>query len=120
MMYGQEVRSAVIEEKTTRVVEVLFSSVRAFPLMLGKLVGVSLVALTQFVIWAVMFLLFALYGAAAMAAGGMEVQVPSLPASAYVYGVLFFMVGFFIYATIYAVIGSIVTTEKEASQIVVP
>jgi ABC-2 type transport system permease protein len=120
MMYGQAVLSAVVEEKTTRVVEVLFSSVRAFPLMLGKLLGVSLVALTQFLIWAIVVLLLALYGAAMMAAGGMDVQVPSLPLSAYVYAVLFFMLGFFIYATLYAVIGSIVTTEKEASQIIVP
>ncbi|HEV2864597.1 MAG TPA: ABC transporter permease [Pyrinomonadaceae bacterium] len=120
MMYGQAVLSAVVEEKTTRVVEVLFSSVRAFPLMLGKLVGVSLVALTQFVIWAVLLLVLALYGAVALAGVGVEVGLPSIPVSSYAYAVLFFMVGFFLYATLYAVIGSVVTSEKEASQIIVP
>ncbi|HLM58953.1 MAG TPA: ABC transporter permease [Pyrinomonadaceae bacterium] len=120
MMYGQAVLSAVVEEKTTRIVEVLFSSVRAFPLMLGKLVGVALVALTQFMIWTVLLLLLALYGAVALAGVGVEVGLPSIPLSSYVYAVLFFMVGFFLYATLYAVIGSIVTSEKEASQIIVP
>jgi hypothetical protein len=51
LMYGQTILSAVVEEKTTRVVEVLFSSVKPFTLIAGKLVGVSLVGLTQYVIW---------------------------------------------------------------------
>jgi ABC-2 type transport system permease protein len=120
LMYGQAILSAVVEEKTTRIVEVLFSSVDAFQLLAGKLVGVSLVALTQFVIWATLFLLFALYSAGAMMMGGMEVTLPTIPPQAYLYALLFFMLGFFVYATIYAVIGAVVTTEKEASQIVVP
>lgn len=120
MMYGQSILSAVVEEKATRIVELLFSSVDAFTLMAGKLVGISLVALTQFAIWMLMLLVVALYGAGALALGGMNVTLPLLPLSAYVYALLFFALGFFVYATIYAVIGSIVTTEKEAQQIVVP
>lgn len=120
LMYGQSILSAVVEEKTTRIVEVLFSSVDAFTLLAGKLVGVSLVALTQFAIWALMLLLVTLYGVGAMAMGGMQVTLPSVTPLAYLYAPLFFMLGFFVYATVYAVIGSIVTTEKEASQIVVP
>ncbi len=88
--------------------------------MTGKLVGVSLVALTQFAVWMLMFLLLALYGAGALMMAGMEVALPAVPPQAYVYALLFFMLGFFVYATIYAVIGAIVTTEKEAQQIVVP
>jgi ABC-2 type transport system permease protein len=106
MMYGQAILSAVVEEKTTRIVEVLFSSVDAFTLMTGKLVGVSLVALTQFAVWLLM--------------SGVEMTLPSIPPAAYLYTLLFFALGFFVYATIYAVIGAIVTTEKEAQQIVVP
>ncbi len=120
MMYGQAILSAVVEEKTTRIVEVLFSSVDAFGLLAGKLIGVSLVALTQFSIWALMLLLLALFSAGALMMGGMEITLPTIPPQAYVYALLFFMLGFFVYATIYAVIGAIVTTEKEASQIVVP
>ena len=62
IMYGQVILAAVVEEKETRIAEVLFSSVRSFPLMLGKLIGVSLVALTQFVIWGLAFGAFALSG----------------------------------------------------------
>lgn len=120
MIYGQAVLSAVVEEKTTRIVEVLFSSLEAFPLLMGKLVGVSFVALTQFMIWALMFILVALYGAGAALAAGVELSVPRVPVVAVAYAPLFFLLGFYIYTTIYAVIGSIVTTEKEASQIILP
>ncbi|HZI19258.1 MAG TPA: ABC transporter permease [Pyrinomonadaceae bacterium] len=121
MMYGQAILSAVVEEKTTRIAEVLFSSLRAFPLMLGKLVGVSLVALTQFLIWTLLFAAVAAYGAGAlMAGGGAGINLPRVPAAALVYAPLFFLLGFYVYSTVYAVVGSIVTTEKEASQIVLP
>ena len=62
LMYGQVVLGAVIEEKETRIAEILFSSVKPFTLMMGKLVGVSLVALTQLAIWGLAFSVFALYG----------------------------------------------------------
>ena len=71
---------AVVEEKTTRLTEMLFSSVDTFTLMMGKLLGVSLVALTQFLIWAGAFLLITLYGAGALAAaGGGGTISPSAP-----------------------------------------
>jgi ABC-2 type transport system permease protein len=120
MMYGQAILSAVVEEKTTRIVEVLFSSLRAFPLLLGKLVGVSLVGFTQFAIWALMFLLLGLYGGGGLALGGGDFALPRLPTMALVLAPFFFLLGFYLYATFYAVIGSVVTSEKEATQIVMP
>ncbi len=66
MMFGGQVMSSVIEEKTSRVVEVLISSVKAMDLMFGKIVGVALVALTQFFLWIVLTLLL-VYGVTAMA-----------------------------------------------------
>src|SRR6185503_12716911 len=62
LMYGQIVLGAVIEEKETRIAEILFSSVKPFTLMMGKLVGVSLLALTQLAIWGTAFGAFAVYG----------------------------------------------------------
>jgi ABC-2 type transport system permease protein len=112
LMYGGAVLSAVIEEKETRIAEVLFSSVGAFPLMLGKLVGVSLVALTQFAIWAIIIVGFALFGGAALQSQGMELPTVS-PANVASF-LLFFLLGFFMYASVYAVIGSIVTTYDES------
>ncbi|MDX6694524.1 MAG: type transport system permease protein [Blastocatellia bacterium] len=118
--YGQIILAAVVEEKETRIAEVLFSSMRAFPLMLGKLIGVSLLALTQYVIWAITFALFALYGVGAFSARGADISLPSLPVSFYVYFFLFFILGYFIYATLYALIGSMVTTTQEGGQVALP
>jgi ABC-2 type transport system permease protein len=120
LMYGQVVLGAVIEEKETRIAEILFSSVRPFALMMGKLVGVSLVALTQLTIWALAFSAFALYGVNLLASRGLSFSVPGIPLSNYIYFVLFFLLGYFIYATIYALVGSMVTTAQEGGQLAMP
>lgn len=120
LMYGQVILSSVVEEKTTRVSEVLFSSVRPFHLMLGKLIGVALVAITQYAIWAVLFGAFALYGVGMLSASGMDVPLPNVPLSFIVYGLLFFVLGFLMYATIYVLVAAMVTTEKEAGQMAMP
>jgi ABC-2 type transport system permease protein len=114
LMYGGTVLSAVMEEKETRIAEILFSSVRAFPLMLGKLVGVSLVALTQFAIWGLLIGGFSVYGVATLKGQGMDLQIPPVSAANVVCFVLFFLLGFFTYASVYAVIGSIVKTYDES------
>ncbi len=118
LMYGGVILSAVLEEKETRVAEMLFSSVRAFPLMLGKLIGVSLVALTQFAIWGMILGAFLLFGVSLLAGQGMNIALPHVGASVVVYFFLFFLLGYFIYATIYALIGSIVTSQEESQQFV--
>jgi ABC-2 type transport system permease protein len=115
LLYGQFVLGAVIEEKETRIAEILFSSMRSFPLMMGKLVGVSLVALTQLGIWAVAFLMFSLW-----AAGGSSISLPHIPPMLFVYFTVFFLMGYFIYSTVYAVVGSMVTTTQEGGQLALP
>ncbi|HEX8160993.1 MAG TPA: ABC transporter permease [Pyrinomonadaceae bacterium] len=120
LLYGQMIMSSVVEEKTTRISEVLFSSVKSFHLMAGKLVGVSLVGMTQFGIWALAFLLLSVYGAAALAGRGMKFALPSVPPIFFLYAFVFFIVGFFMYATIFMIVGSMVTTEKEAGQLAMP
>jgi len=115
LLYGQLVLGAVIEEKETRIAEILFSSIRSFPLMMGKLIGVSLVALTQMAIWAAAFLIFSLW-----AAGGSSITLPHIPPMVFVYFGLFFLMGYFIYSTVYAVVGSMVTTTQEGSQLAIP
>src|SRR5215217_5594810 len=120
LMYGQIVLGAVIEEKETRIAEILFSSVKPFALMMGKLVGVSLVALTQLAIWGAAFSVFALYGVGFLASQGMRANIPTIPFSHYIYFALFFLLGYFIYATIYALVGSMVTTAQEGGQLAMP
>lgn len=119
LMYGQVILSAVVEEKTTRLAEVLFSSVSPFQLMAGKLIGVSLVALTQYAIWAVVLVALLLYGAGALAMAGVNFAPPHIAPSVVVYALLFFLLGFFIYSTIFTVVGAMVTSEKESSQVAV-
>lgn len=120
LMYGQIILGAVIEEKETRIAEILFSSIKPFTLMMGKLVGVSLVALTQLFIWALAFSAFALYGVGMLASSGVRSAIPNVPLSHYIYFALFFLLGYFIYATIYALVGSMVTTAQEGGQLAMP
>lgn len=114
LLYGQFVLGAVIEEKETRIAEILFSSMRSFPLMMGKLIGVSLVALTQLGIWAVAFLSLSAWLA------GSSFTLPRIPPVVFIYFVLYFLLGYFIYATVYAVVGSMVTTTQEGGQLALP
>jgi ABC-2 type transport system permease protein len=116
LMYGQVVLGAIIEEKETRIAEILFSSVRPFTLMSGKLVGVSLVALTQFAIWGVAFVGLGAY----LAERGAGVSIPQVSLGVYACIVLFFLMGYFIYATLYALVGSMVTTSQEGGQLAMP
>lgn len=116
LMYGQVVLGAVIEEKETRIAEILFSSIRPFTLMSGKLVGVSLVALTQFAIWGLAFVGLGAY----FAGRGAGVAIPQVPVAVLAYVVLFFLMGYFIYATLYALVGSMVTTSQEGGQLAMP
>ena len=120
LMYGQVILGAVIEEKETRIAEILFSSIKPFTLMMGKLVGVSLVALTQLCIWATAFSVFAFYGVNLLLSRGVPATIPKIPFSHYIYFALFFLLGYFIYATIYALVGSMVTTAQEGGQLAMP
>lgn len=120
LMYGQVILGAVIEEKETRIAEILFSSIKPYTLMMGKLVGVSLVALTQLCIWGTAFAAFSVYGINLLSSRGLSVSMPSIPFSHYIYFGLFFLLGYFIYATIYALVGSMVTTAQEGGQLAMP
>lgn len=121
LLYGQVVLGAIIEEKETRIAEILFSSVRPFQIMFGKLIGVSLMALTQLMIWGVAFVALALYAVPTMAAQGYkDINLPHLPPVFFVYFFLFFALGYFIYATIYVLVGSMVTTAQEGGQMAMP
>jgi ABC-2 type transport system permease protein len=120
LLYGQFVLGAVIEEKETRIAEILFSSMRSFPLMMGKLVGVSLVALTQLGIWASAFLAFSFWGVAWLAGRGFEIPFPHIRPMLFLYFLIYFLMGYFIYATVYAVVGSMVTTTQEGGQVAMP
>jgi ABC-2 type transport system permease protein len=120
LLYGQVVLGAIVEEKETRIAEILFSSVRPFHLMLGKLIGVSLMALTQLSIWVAAFAGVGLFLLPSLAASGANINIPHLPPMFFVYFFAFFLLGYFIYATIYVLVGSMVTTTQEGGQMAMP
>jgi ABC-2 type transport system permease protein len=115
-IYGQTIMGAVVEEKETRIAEILFSSARPFELMLGKLVGVGLAGLTQLSIWLGSAIILLVFGLASMQAAGLPLSMPNITPLSVVYFLIFFFLGFFIFATIFALIGSMVTTVQEGGQ----
>jgi len=119
-IYGQAIMSAIVEEKETRISEILFSSARPFQLMMGKLVGVGLAGLTQLGIWMITLGAFVGFGLVSAAASGLEVSLPQVTPLMLVYFLIFFLLGYFIYATIYALIGSMVTNMQEGGQFALP
>lgn len=119
-IYGQVILGAVVEEKETRIAEILFSSATPFQLLGGKLVGVGLAGLTQLGIWAAS--LFALVGFLSTHADISPLlgAMPEITPLMVLYFFLFFLVGYFTYASIFALIGSMVTTVQEGGQFAFP
>jgi ABC-2 type transport system permease protein len=126
LIYGAIVMRSVIEEKVSRVIESVISSLKPFQLMAGKIFGVGAVGLTQFLIWALAMGLLSLYGLqlAAMFADNPEklqdVALPSISLTTLGFFVLFFVLGYFLYSTLYAGIGATVNSEQEAQQFLIP
>ncbi len=119
-IYGQMILAAVVEEKETRIAEILFSSAKPFELMMGKLTGVGLAGLTQLGIWIISALVLVGFGLAQMSAAGMDISIPNISPLMVVLFFVYFLLGFFIYASIFALIGSMVTTMQEGGQFSLP
>ena len=125
-IYGAMVLRSVIEEKTSRVIESVISSVKPFHLMAGKIFGVGAVGLTQFLIWATVIGLLSFNNlrlAALFASDPAGLQNQALPAVSLVtlgFFVLFFVLGYFLYSTLYAGIGAMVNSDEEAQQVMLP
>lgn len=122
--YGAIIMRGVIEEKNNRVVEIVLSSMRPFELMMGKILGIAAVGLTQYAVWGGFGFLLSTYGrtmaGGLLPAGAAGFKVPQIPGYVFLYFVLFFLLGYFLYATLYAAVGSMVNSEKEAQQLLMP
>ncbi len=113
LFYGVSVMRSVLEEKNTRILEVLLSSTTSTELMTGKLLGVGAVGLTQMIIWMVMAGTLALPSLAMYPSlSGIHISPFALAAF-----VVFFLLGYLLYSAIYVGIGAIVTTEHEGQQL---
>lgn len=145
IIYGNMVMRSVIEEKTSRIIEVIISSVKPFQLMMGKIIGTSLAGILQFLIWAIlglaaMFVMTTVFGAqmgastdaqtqalqAAQNQMGGELQlylneILNLPiATILVSFIIYFIGGYFLYSSFYAAIGAAVDNETDSQQFLMP
>ena len=125
LLYGSQVMMGVTEEKTSRIAEVVVSSVKPFQLMLGKIVGIGMVALTQFLIWiGCIFLIYNLgkfsgqdSGSMADAVGTVQKVFTSVHILTVVGCFIFYMLaGFFFYSSLYAAIGSAINEDMREAQ----
>jgi ABC-2 type transport system permease protein len=119
LIYGITTMRSVLEEKTSRTMEMLISSVRPVQLLTGKILGVAAAAFTQFMIWIVSLGLLLSYGAvmATMFGSGSSFPKIHVPVSLLVWAGCFFMGGYFLYSAMFAAIGSACSSEEDAQQL---
>ncbi|HLY60084.1 MAG TPA: ABC transporter permease [Terriglobia bacterium] len=122
IMYGIVTMRSVLEEKTTRIVEILISAVTPFQLLAGKIIGVAAVACTQYAIWITAGLLLSTYGSAMAAtySPGASISDFHIPAIVFAALLIYFLLGYFLYASLYAAIGSAASNEQDAQQMQMP
>ena len=146
IIYGNMIMRSVIEEKTSRIIEIIISSVKPIKLLLGKILGTSLAGVTQFVAWVILLGVFsavisAIFGIDASAvqspqqemlnqtmdsgAQGMVrdiiLEINNLPlANLIIMFLLFFVGGYLLYASLYAAIGAAVDSETDTQQFMLP
>jgi ABC-2 type transport system permease protein len=110
--YGTLVAQGIVEEKSSRVVEILLSTLRPWQLMLGKVLGLGLTGLIQLVILA---------GAGlGMATATGTLTLSGVATSTVLWGLLWYVLGFFLYATIFAGTGSLVSRQEDVQSVVAP
>jgi ABC-2 type transport system permease protein len=137
-MYGTMVMRGVIEEKTSRIVEVIISSVKPFQLMMGKILGVALVGLTQFALWILLTIAIASVAELMfMDASSMTTELNSTQQSIllselsnltgginlmqiFVSFIFYFLAGYLMYSSMFAAVGSAVDAEADTQQFVLP
>ncbi|HET6512728.1 MAG TPA: ABC transporter permease [Candidatus Kapabacteria bacterium] len=120
LIYGAMILRSVAQEKSSRVIEVMVSSVRPYDLLLGKVLGISAAAVLQMTVWAVMMALLATVGVSmAENLSGSSLNI-NIPPSLFAYFVIYYILGFLIYATLYAAVGATADQESDAQQAAMP
>ncbi len=114
LTWGIAISRSIIEEKGSRIVEVLLSSVEPKDMLLGKVVGIGLAGLTQMSIWAVVGLSLTAAGGATTISVFAHI---SIPAYVFFYFILYFLLGFLLYASLFTIIGAICSSEQDAQQL---
>jgi len=117
IIYGMYTMRSIIQEKNSRVIEILLSSANSFQLMVAKIIGLGSVGFTQYLIWSLFGIGLLLYGSSFVEASN---EWFSFSPMLFIYFIIFFILGYFFYATIYAGIGAITNSEQEAQQLSFP
>jgi ABC-2 type transport system permease protein len=118
LMWGVAVQRSIIEEKNNRVIEVLLSSLRPEDLLFGKIFGVGAVGMTQYAIWGLFGTIMTAYG---LTMGGPVAELAGNFSFATLgFFILYYLLGFLFYATMFAGIGSVCNTDQEAQQMQTP
>jgi ABC-2 type transport system permease protein len=112
VIYGQLVAAGVIEEKSNRIVEILLATVRPWQLMLGKIIGIGLIALVQVLLVAATALV--------LASATKLVSIPTLGVDVVISGIVWFVLGYLMYALLYAAVGSMVSRQEDVASVAVP
>ncbi|XCF05546.1 ABC transporter permease [Tamlana crocina] len=147
IIYGNMIMRSVIEEKTSRIIEVIISSVKPIQLMLGKIIGTSLAGITQFVIWIILGSILMFVVSLVLGIDMIQMQTPQqemvrqamenpeinqqaqdlanafmhLPLVNLVFAfILFFIGGYLLYSSLYAAIGAAVDNETDTQQFMLP
>ena len=150
VIYGAQVMAGVVQEKTNRIVEVMISSVKPFELMMGKIIGIAMVGLTQFLMWVILTGIIAVAVGSVFGSGSLDVnslqqmqQVGVHPAAANVampsqmqtllvalnglnyfeiigLFIVYFLGGYLLYASLFAAVGSAVDNETDTQQFSLP
>jgi ABC-2 type transport system permease protein len=124
LLYAMNVMRSVVQEKTSRVVELMVAAAKPRALMAGKIIGVGAVGLLQLAIWLGMAYLTIEYRAQVLGAFGVEgaggFAIPPLRPSEILIALAYFLLGYFFYAALYAAVGAMVSTEQEAQQAQMP
>lgn len=138
-IYGAYVMHGVLEEKQSRVVEIVISTVRPFQLLMGKVLGIGLMGLVQMALWSIFFLVLSFFAGSILALflnpadlslpadasrdallQAADLQLPSLSPVLFVWFLLFFLGGYLLYASLFAAIGSAVEQQQDAQGLMAP
>jgi ABC-2 type transport system permease protein len=122
-LYGVAVMRSVVQEKTSRVMELMVATVKPRSLMAGKILGVGAAGLVQIVVWLAMGAITLAYRDQILGAFGVTGTGPALPPLAFgvvAIVIVYFILGFFFYAAMYAAVGAMVSSEQDTQQVQTP
>jgi ABC-2 type transport system permease protein len=127
MIYGTMIMRSVIEEKSQRITEMIVSAISPFELMLGKIIGICALGITQLVIFGLMLFFIVKYGEPIVVGLGATdtgfidvIKNINFTFPILLFFIFFFIVGFMLFSAVYAAIGAMVNTEDEGQQLMPP